>query len=519
MAKRFLIIHFLFILTFHSGMLFSQVHEGDTVQFWSVSYIDWPPLWGSPQRTITAVCKKEGRHCKIMVETTAVQPSGSSIDSMANLFDDVFYPRLTSKYGPVPDALDNDSSVYILALEEYDWAGYFDPGQQMPDSVIFAGWSRHSSQREIIYIASQYFETSAPGIIAHEFGHLLHWGCDHSPEPPASPRIFWEDAFVDEGFSTFAAIYLTEDIFMRGVMDYSAFFCYDPDIPLIWFSNYNQVELFTLYMFEHYGNWSYITELINNQLNGIDGINSTLENLGYSERFDDVFQQWTIADFIDDSVYEAGKYQYSHYDFPPCRMARYHASMPVTTQWGTVSAYGTDYIAFIPALTGPFSVDFEGESGKKFRVAFIEQDTVNGITVNVENIQIDPLNQGSFFADSAGISYNRLVMVVSCTDSTVHSGESASYSYSISMNAVITDPPYQKAMHLFPDPVENVIFIDFSGNSLLSGDYSIFDYTGKCMAAGTTIDGSINTSSLRSGFYVLILQTLKGVYKGKFIKS
>ncbi len=53
---------------------FSQFVEGDTAGFWSVTYNDWPPLIGSPQRKVNATCKKAGAHCYVFVE----EPGGSN---------------------------------------------------------------------------------------------------------------------------------------------------------------------------------------------------------------------------------------------------------------------------------------------------------------------------------------------------------------------------------------------------------------------------------------------------------
>ncbi len=126
-----------FFFIFLCYQVSAQVNEGDTLTFWSVTYIDWPPLTGTPQRQIQAVCKKVSDYCYVFVEIDATQPSQNSIDGFADLFDSVFYPNLTSKYGPMPDELDNDPRVYILAINEENWSGYFDPGQQMPDSFVY----------------------------------------------------------------------------------------------------------------------------------------------------------------------------------------------------------------------------------------------------------------------------------------------------------------------------------------------------------------------------------------------
>ena len=122
-----------FLVAVLQNTCFSQYQVGDTLSFWSVTYIDWPPLQNAPQRQLDAVCKKAGNHCYIFVEENAQVPPQAYMDSLINKFDHHFYDSLTFRYGPVPDVFDHDSNIFILVLNEYDWSGYFDPGQQMSD--------------------------------------------------------------------------------------------------------------------------------------------------------------------------------------------------------------------------------------------------------------------------------------------------------------------------------------------------------------------------------------------------
>jgi len=94
---------------------FSQYNVGDTLKFWSVTYIDWPPLQSSPQRLVNAICKKAGNHCYVFVEDSATQPLQANVDSLVHTFDYHFYDSLTTRYGPVPNVFDNDSNIFILS--------------------------------------------------------------------------------------------------------------------------------------------------------------------------------------------------------------------------------------------------------------------------------------------------------------------------------------------------------------------------------------------------------------------
>ena len=519
MKKQLLLLltSLLFLCSFESTT--AQVNEGDTLQFWSVSYVDWPPLWGQPQHVVNAICRKAGAHCYVFVEDQASGYDPAALTALVNQFDNNYYPQLTAKYGPVPNALDQDSAIFILALNENNWAGYFDPGQQMTDSLVMAKWNRHSTEREIIYVAANYINY-AQSIVAHEFGHLLHWRGDHSPEPPVNPLKYWEEAWVDEGFSTFAAMYLTENINQPNV-PMGAYFNSNPDIPLIWFSSYNQVQLFMLFMYEHFGNWNYINSLINNPLNGIPGVESTLNSLGYTEHFDDAFEQFALTNYIDDPLYQNGKYSCYHYDYNNCSLAGNHSAIPTGLKTGNTTAYGVDYVAFNSITPKPVTIDFNGDDNGKFRLAFIQMNTATNTIYNVSSVIPDSLNNAHFEADSLGYNYNRVVMVVMNIDSTVHEGQSTPYTYSA---AILTDAGVMEtsaAIQVFPNPANRMIYFE-SGNAGESiYNLEINNMFGQVVVhiPDFNIRNGLDIHHLAPGMYTLNLEDSTASLRRTFIKN
>lgn len=496
----------------------AQVQEGDTLNFWSVSYVDWPPLWGSPQRQFDAVCKKVGSHCYVFVETGATIPSQSIMDDLVTSFDTHFYPALTPKYGPVPDQFDHDSNVYIVALNENYWAGYFDPGQQMPDSLMQAYWNMRSNQREIIYIAANAFNSSAEEIVAHEFGHLLHWGKDHSVEP-ANPGIFWEEAFVDEGFSTFAAEYLTRNLFQHNVYDNSAFFRSNPDIPLIYFSDYNQAKLFMTFMFEHFGQWNYISALIGNQLNGWQGVDSTLRQLGYNTTFKEAFEQFCVANYADDSVYLNGKYSYDHFSFPDCYAVNNHSSFPTANVNGTLVPFGSDYITFNASTPKPVEVIFQGDSLSEFRLAFIMMNPSGSGIHKVVSVTPDASGHAVFVADSLGTAYTKLVMVAMCTDTGLDTIENIGYSYTATQYAATPEVPANSGFRVYPNPAKDKLFVELPSGMEERSTLEIFDTSGnqKSSYPVNKKTKSIDISMLSPGIYILRVKLGNTILSARFV--
>jgi len=55
---------------------------------------------------------------------------------------------------------------------------------------------------------------------------------------------------------------------------------------------------------------------VREQGNGIEGVNNLLEDLGYTKRFDDIFKDWAIANYLDDTTFAGGIYGYYSLDIP-----------------------------------------------------------------------------------------------------------------------------------------------------------------------------------------------------------
>ncbi len=423
--------------------------------FWSVTYIDWPPLQSEPQRQFEAICRKAGEHCYIFVEKNYSGITQASVNSVAAKFDTAFFSKLTSMYGSVPDAQDCDSSVYILALDENNWGGYFDPAQQMTDSFVYQRWGKHSNEKEILYIAADAF-SYADEIISHEFGHLLHWGGDHSPEPIVNPVQYWEEAWIDEQFSTFAEVILLEDITEEDVYHGQAFFQSNPDKSLIYFSDYNQVRLFMLFMFEHYGNWQYVQTLMHTQLNGIDGIDSVLMCLGYNERFPDVYLHWSITNYVDDNVHFNGRFAYNHYNTPQCYTAGNHSTFPLQINNRTIKPYGSDYIAFTSSASPAIRVTFNGQDNTLFKLALLKLD-VAGELIGIDTLQTDSLQNTTFNLNGLGTNYNKAVLVVANVDSSLSENQSATYSYSADVITGLEDITSTESVVFYPNPAVEIL--------------------------------------------------------------
>jgi len=514
---------FLFLLSPNSH---SQVNVGDTLQFWSVAYIDWQPNPPIEQRIINAVCKEIGEQCYFFVDTeVTLQPTPQQIELLVSIYDTSFVPGLTQLYGPVPDEFDNDPRIYILIIPNEGWVGYFDPAHQMPDSTVWQIWGKHSNQKEIIYLSDDVFIYGADIVVTHEFGHMLHWGRDHSPEPPGNPVQYWEDGWIDEAFATFAPVYLIEDVTVPDVYDNQAFFASEPDLSLINFvggPSYNQVKLWMTFMFEHYGEENFISTLINDQANGIEGVVNALDSLGYPQLFDETFEQWIIANYLDNKTFLNGRYGYLHYNFPPCRVAASITQFPSGPRADSVRSYAVDYIRFSSTIPRDIYIQFDGVDTSDFRLSVLKLGSSNSQVYSVESISLDSLNSATFYADSLGMDIKNIIMAVMNTDPTLGENSWASYTYSaVSIASVKGGSNNDFTFNLYqnyPNPFNPNTKIKYSIPSNMKRErliviLKVYDILGDEVAAlvneekqAGEYEVTLDASSLTSGVYFYRLQ-------------
>lgn len=122
---------------------------------------------------------------------------------------------------------------------------------------------------------------------------------------------------MDEGCATLAEWLCGYGFSPGHISEYLLWFW---DTPLtIWegyLANYGASFLWTLYMYEHYGGAELLTYLVEDQANGIEGWENALDAMGIGRSFDQIFQDWCIANYLDDPLFGHGRYGYYELDIP-----------------------------------------------------------------------------------------------------------------------------------------------------------------------------------------------------------
>jgi len=512
----------LFVFPVHS---FSSFKEGDTLSFWSVSYIDWVKGTLPQQYKITAVCKKVGVYCYFFQDIASSNiPSAQIVDSWVAKFD-TSYMKLTDLYGPVPDALDNDPRVFLLSIKPDWWGGYFDPTHQMSDTMVNRLWGIHSTEREIIYLNSKMVVPGNEFMMVHELGHMIHWGQDHSPEPPENPTYYWEDTWIDEGFSTFADVYMNQDINQSGVLDNRPFINEPNAISLINFSNYDCSKLWMVYLYENFGGKKLIKALLKNQLNGIAGVDSTLKQLGYKTTFNSVFESWALANYLDDDESNF-LLNYKHFNFPP-RKHRFEKkyewkSAEVLLDSGSLPAYATDYLKYDAGMLpyGPTRVSISGDKGSKFAAYIIKFDS-SGKNQELFTINFTDSSNGSIIIPYPKMTSGYFVVAVMNENSNLAAGDTMRYRITFETNTTsVSEFADENCISVYFDKNNELIVTNVNDILAKITDYILVDILGNPVSAGSFSDDEIRigTSGLARGKYFLVLpQKGQKIVKGVLV--
>lgn len=282
---------------------------GDNVEIWVADNLSFPKDDPRPAHVVTQ----------------------EQVDKLRDEFDSNIYPKATEFFG-TPDALDGSHSPLpeMVGLPEGYYEGsdkvimlvdnivdenYEDPTYPFFVAGFFWQTLENYIDRNIITIDTNSWETRLEstffGTTIHELQHLIQADNDGD-----------EESWINEGLSTFS-----EFLGGYGYDDRSINFYLDhPENSLVaWdehvgaetgpetIADYGQVQLFNLYMNDKLGK-EFIRALAVNEENGINGINSSLQEFGSNLDFTQLYQNFITALALDSDRVGNGLYNIDSID-------------------------------------------------------------------------------------------------------------------------------------------------------------------------------------------------------------
>jgi hypothetical protein len=133
-----------------------------------------------------------------------------------------------------------------------------------------------------------------------------------------------------------------------------------PDNPNVNVPHYGASYLFMDYVLGRFGE-GVIRDWAASKVSGSGGLDEALAAAGRPERFDDIFDDWVVANYLNQPDAEPqGSFGYTDITPPTPAVARTHSSYPAS-QRTDVAPYGVDYIRIRLPRSGDLALRFQGQ--------------------------------------------------------------------------------------------------------------------------------------------------------------
>lgn len=288
-----------------------------------------------------------------------VSANRSDVKRLLDAFQEKMYPTNREFFGSEwTPGVDGDPRLYILYARNLgsNVAGYYSSADQYARLA-----HEFSNEKEMFYINADAVSVDDDYLystLAHEFQHMIHWYHDRN-----------EESWMNEGASELATLLNDYD---AGGSDYS--FVSAPDLQLnTWVgsshpdfsSHYGAAFLFMTYFLDRFGNEA-TQALVADPANGMRAVEKVLADRNLTDPLtgapitaQDVFADWTVANYLGDSSIGDGRYDYQTYASAPTISdpTETFRSCPVE-HTATVSQYAADY--YEVRCRGSYTLSFSG---------------------------------------------------------------------------------------------------------------------------------------------------------------
>jgi hypothetical protein len=422
--------------------------------------------------TVSAVLEAKGTLTEIWVDQTEINNGhvdNSVVASIENALENQTpqgsknpnegIVKLEENYfGMPPNSGVSNGSVSFLITDIKDgWdpskgktsyiAGFFLSNDQ-PDPTTHQ-YNLGSNKRDMLYIDSYpgiYYggtrDPSAPlPTLAHEFQHLIQWHYDPN-----------EVTFLNEGCSTNAEVVCgypmrSPSLYFQNT-NVSLFTWRASTDPAV-LADYSRATIFMRYLFEQFGD-TFAKDLVQNPAEGISGINSTLSEIGSGLQFNQVFQNWVVANALDDTTIGL-QYGYSY---------------PISVRPAPSQTFFDPNICLAQDTTASMAVNYlDFPSGDSLIVSYKSAGlSVSAIESGTQSKVHSLPSSSTFYEPQFGSTYNDVTL------SLLNLNSSANGVISLSGNANVrfiqNEMSYDDGS---PDTLKGIEFLSLPDNSVGSG--------------------------------------------------
>lgn len=378
------------------------------------------------------------------IEKTKAQ---AALSDLAQEYDAHIYPKITEFYGSEWNpGIDKDPKVYFVFHEmSNNTAGYFREKDQYDRLQVPT-----SNQKEVVFLNAEYLlSPNIKSYLAHEFTHLAIFNrktringngeevwiqellAEYTPTLLGYNNVATDNTYLEKRVRKF-----TEDS-GKSIVDWQN----DP-------AGYAAGSLFIHYAVDQYGP-GLLKAMYRSSYTGINGFNDALRSVGAKENFQEVFNNWTIASFLNDCSISQN-FCYKNPILKKMRVAPMVNFLPTKGESkfyfsDTMPNWSAKWYKIVGGL-GNLKIEFSGNSADKFVVPYILQDKNNKIKIGY--IDFANKSKGILSFENFAKDNNWLVFIPSAQNV---QGKNVEYDFNWSVNFSKSAVPTNAGTPVIPE--------------------------------------------------------------------
>ena len=371
-----------------------------------------------------------------------------NLNSLSQEFSSRMFNQLTYSYGSVWDTgvSTTNKKISILFHELKEDAKGYVRNIDMYEKVV----APYSNQREMVYLnTDDISDELLKSYLAHEFSHLIQ--INQKEKKLGNPEETWLNELRAEYAPTLMGYNKAsdKDNYLRKRV--STFLSNSTRSLNQWNNdiyNYGVVSMFGHYIVDHYGAEILTESLKNSNKVGIESIEEILEKRGYTDSFEEIYTNWTIANYVNNCSV-GGKYCYKNENLTGLQIIPFSNFVPFAGESTLVigqslSNWSTHWQRFSGA-NKDLKLVFDGRNQEEVKVHYVIRYYTG--RQEVKELVLDSNKTKEIVFPKMGTDIASLIVVVSAQDKSTSFQESKSFNYSISVstiNSVEKEPQEQK---------------------------------------------------------------------------
>lgn len=273
-----------------------------------------------------------------------------AIQNLAKEFDETIFSRLQEKFGSAGIAADKKLTIFLYRARP-DIGGYFD-WRNLESKERY----QFSNSEPMVYLnVYRVTHPAARAYLAHEFQHLVTYYQKNAR------KNMEEEVWLDELYSEYAPTVLGYNKEWNGSYIESRVYDFGQNVQnsiLGWSGNaadQGAVALFAEFLAGQYGE-QVILDAFHSPFVGVDSIEYALNKNGFKKKFWEVFNQWLVANVVNNSIKMNEFYAYQE----PLTYDHFHVLPEVNFRVGnqeinfalTLEDWASAYIRVTPISLG-----------------------------------------------------------------------------------------------------------------------------------------------------------------------